>query len=190
MLPSTTSEELSEAIIETVKAGADIINLSIGLSESRLTKDNKLQQAYDYALKHDVILVAASGNRADAGNSLLEHNWIIPVAAADESGVLAASSNLGRSIGTRGFMAPGVNVLSTSPGGQHVRMSGTSVAAPFVTGTVALLKSIFPQAPSTYIIHSMINAATSNHRRHSITPPLLNAEGARNILRSIYQKLH
>ena len=41
-------------------------------------------------------------------------------------------------------MAPGVNIKSVYPGGQYTHMSGTSFAAPFVTGGIALLWSIFP----------------------------------------------
>jgi hypothetical protein len=58
--PHSTPEELSKAIIETVDAGARIINLSLGLSASALMVYNELQETYDYAPKHDVILVAAA----------------------------------------------------------------------------------------------------------------------------------
>jgi subtilisin family serine protease len=183
IFPSATPEDLANAIIETVDAGAQVINLSLGLSSSSLTVYDKLQQAYDYALHKGVIIVVAAGNQGNIGNiSLINHRWLIPVAACDENGVLDSLSNFGASIGNRGLMAPGVNIMSTYPGGQYTRMSGTSFAAPFVTGGIALLWSIFPNATPAAIIHS-ITTGTSFKRR-SIIPPLLNVEAAWNKLKN------
>ena len=98
-----------------------VINLSLGLSSSSLTTYDKLQQAYDYALDKRVIIVVAAGNQGNIGNiSLINHQWLIPVAACDEDGRLDPISNFGPSIGNRGLMAPGVNIRSTYPGGQYV----------------------------------------------------------------------
>ena len=128
LFPSTTPEELSDAIIEVVDAGARIINLSLGLSTSSLMTYPKLQEAYDYARQHGAIIVAASGNQGNIGSiSLLQNQWIIPVAASDEYGQLDPMSNFGPSIGSRGLMAPGINITSTSSGGGYIKMSGTSL---------------------------------------------------------------
>jgi subtilisin family serine protease len=186
-LPGATAEELSTAIIETIDTGAKIINLSLGLSTSSLKVYDKLQQAYDYALQKGVIIVVAAGNQGNIGNiSLINHQWLIPVAACNEDGRLDPSSNFGSSIGNRGVMAPGVNIMSTYPGGQYSRMSGTSVAAPFVTGSIALLWSIFPNATPAAIMHSIRRGISFNRRRHrrSIIPPLLNVEAAWNELKN------
>jgi subtilisin family serine protease len=181
-LPSTTSEELSSAIIETIDAGAKIINLSLGLSASFLTVYDKLQQAYDYALQKDVIVVVAAGNQGNIGNiSLIKHQWLIPVAACDESGRLDPMSNFGPSIANRGVMAPGINIRSTHPGGKYTHVTGTSFAAPFVTGAIALLWSLFPKANATAIIYSVTKGILSGRR--SIIPPLLDCEAALNILK-------
>jgi len=180
-LPSATTEELSKAIIETVDAGARIINLSLGLASSPLTVFDGLQQAYDYSLRKGVLIVAAAGNQGYIGNiSLINHPWLVPVAACDENGRIDTNSNFGPSLGKRGFMAPGVNIESTYPGGQYVRMSGTSFATAFVTGSIALLWSIFPDATPASIRESL----TSLNRR-TIIPPLLNAEEALNKLKNI-----
>lgn len=185
IFPNVTPEELSNAIIETVDAEAQVINLSLGLSSSSLTVYDKLQQAYDYALRKNVIIVVAAGNQGNIGNiSLINHKWLIPVAACDEDNRLDPMSNFGPSIGNRGLMAPGVNIMSTYPGGQYTHMSGTSFAAPFVTGSIALLWSIFPNATPAAIIHAMITSS-SNRRRRSIIPPLLNAEETYKMLKNI-----
>lgn len=180
-VPTCTPEELSTAIIETVNAGARIINLSVGLSGSPLIVYRELQEAYDYAQYNDVILVASSGNQGIIGYiPLLNHPWVIPVVACDGEGRPTPESNFGHSIGTRGLMAPGVNITSTSPGGQYTQMGGSSVAAPFVTGTIALLWSQFRKATASEIIYTILTA--SSHRRRTIIPPLLNAEAAWNSL--------
>lgn len=184
-LPSATPGELSNAIIETIDAGAKIINLSLGLSAPSLTYYDNLQEVYDYALRRGVIIVVAAGNQGNIGNiSLINHEWLIPVAACDTNGKLDPMSNIGPSIGKRGLMAPGVNIRSTYPGGRYTHMSGTSFAAPFVTGAIALLWSIFGNATAERIICSVIRAASNQRRRASIIPPLFNADEAFKLLRN------
>lgn len=193
ILPSTTPEELSEAIIEVVDAQVKIINLSLGLSSSSLITYSRLQEAYDYARLHGTIIVAASGNQGNIGSiSLINNQWIIPVAACDEYGRLDSMSNFGKSIGNRGLMAPGVNITSTSSdegGGGYIQMSGTSFAAPFVTGALALLWSVFPKATAAEIILAIRTANSSySPRKSSIIPPLVDIEAAWNVLKSNVQR--
>jgi len=188
MFPSTRPEELSEAIIEVVNAGARIINLSLGLSTSSLIRYPILQEAYDYDRLHGTIIVAASGNQGNIGSiSLLQNEWIIPVAACNEYAQLDPISNFGPSIGYRGLMAPGINITSTKSGGGYTKMSGTSFAAPFVTGSIALLWCIFSKATATELIHAIRLAASSRSHR-SIIPPLLNIEDTYRILQSTLLK--
>jgi subtilisin family serine protease len=184
LFPTSTPDELSAAIIEIIDAGAKVVNLSLGLSSSSLITYYKLQEAYHYALEKGVIIVVAAGNHGNIGNiSLIKHQWLIPVAACDENGRLDPISNFGPSIGNRGLMAPGVNIRSTYPLGQYTSMSGTSFAAPFVTGTIALLWSIFPDATAEQIIHSITRGIAYRHR--TIIPLLLNAEAAKIALKTL-----
>jgi subtilisin family serine protease len=177
----TTQSELADAILETINAGARIINLSLGMYGSSLSVYHQLQDAYDYACKKGVIIIAAAGNQGNIGHvSLLNHPWVIPVAACDEYGNLMRQSNFGPSIAKSGLMAPGENIISTSPGGQYTTMSGTSVASAFVTGTVALLLSLFPHASSEKIISILARSRSQNS--HAIMPPLLDAERSWEIL--------
>jgi subtilisin family serine protease len=184
LFPSTTPEELSDAVIEVVDAGARIINLSLGLSTSSLTTYPMLQEAYDYARRHGAIILAASGNQGNIGAiSLLNNQWIIPVAACNENGQLDPISNFGHSIGIRGVMAPGINITSTSSGGGYAQMSGTSFAAPFVTGAIALLWSIFPKAKTVELVRAIRPTVSYGNRK--IIPPLVDIEAAYHILKSI-----
>jgi subtilisin family serine protease len=183
LLPTSSPEELSDAIIEIVDAGARIINLSLGLSSSSLTRYTRLEEAYDYARQHGAIIVAAVGNQGNIGStSLIQNQWVIPVAACDENGRLDVISNFGSSIGCRGLMAPGINITSTASSGGYIQMSGTSFAAPFVTGTVALLWSIFPNASVANIIRAVRTVPYSSRPYRSIIPQLLDAEAAWDLL--------
>jgi subtilisin family serine protease len=185
IFPSTVPDELSNAIVEVVDAGARMINLSLGLSTSTLMTYPTLQEAYGYARKHGTIIVAASGNQGNIGGvSLLNNQWVIPVSACDHNGRLEPRSNFGPSIGQRGVMAPGVNIISTSSGGGYVQMSGTSFATPFVTGALALLWSIFPKARTTELIRA-IRPAVFSYGRKSIIPPLVDIEAAYHTLMKI-----
>lgn len=182
--PFTTAAQLSRAIIETVDAGAVIINLSLGVITSELRAFSELDAACDYARRRAVILVAASGNQGRIGFvPLLDHPWVIPVAACDIDGSITPESNISPSIGTRGLRAPGVDISTTSPASRYVPISGTSVAAAFVTGGLALLWSEFPHATAGEVRQLALQAASRAPR--SIIPPLFDAEGARTLLRGL-----
>jgi subtilisin family serine protease len=176
-LPSTTPQELANAIIETIKAGAKIINLSLGLANN-LLNNKQLYEVYHYAAKREVLIVIAAGNQGNMGQtSLFNHSWVIPVASCSNNGNISPESNLGPTIGNRGVMAPGENVISTSSSGGFIISRGTSIAAPFVTGTLALLWSIFPQKTAADVRFSILK-----QNKRSIMPPLLDAYSAFKIL--------
>jgi len=71
--------------------------------------------------------------------------------------------------------APGEGVTSLRAAGGSLTLGGTSVAAPFVTGAVALLWSCFADASAAEIRFALSGALL---RRNTIAPPLLDAEAA------------
>jgi subtilisin family serine protease len=176
-LPSATPEELAAAIIECVDAGARVFSLSAGLAQHPATGEPRLQGALDYAARRGVIAVVAAGNQGTVGGSaIISHPWVIPVAGCDRRGRPINESNLGGSIGRRGLSAPGDEVTSLGTAGRPVTSGGTSVAAPFVTGAVALLWSQFPTATAAEVKLAITRA--NMPRRATIVPPVLDAWAA------------
>lgn len=176
-MPSATPDEVADAIAECVEAGARVLNLSVAVASPSPNKEQKLEEALSYAARRGAIVVAAAGNQGTIGSSAItRHVWVIPVAACDRRGQPIGSSNLGSSIGRRGLRAPGEDVTSLGARGEPVTSGGTSAAAPFVTGTVALLWSAFPTAGATEIKRAITRASTA--ARKTIVPPLLNAWAA------------
>lgn len=177
LMPSATPEELAEAIVDTVDAGARVVNVSSALVEASPKGERMIERALNYTTSRGVIMVAAAGNQGTVGASAItRHPWVIPVAACNSQGRTLGNSNLGSSIGRHGLSAPGEAITSLGADGKPQTFDGTSAAAPFVTGAIALLWSEFPNA-----IASQINLAVTQAgrpRRATIAPPLLNAWAA------------
>jgi len=174
--PSASPEELVEAIIDCAEAGVRILNLSLSLATMSPNQEPHLVQALDYAAAHGTLVVAAAGNQGTVGGSAItRHPWVIPVVACDWAGRPLAVSNLGASIARRGLMAPGDAITSLGSSGQSLTGGGTSAATPFVTGTLALLLSIFPDAN---VAEAKSATTRADVRRAAIVPPVLDAWSA------------
>lgn len=128
----------------SIQNNMDIINLSLGTTSHSAT----LQQVVDKAYGQNILVVAAAGNNGaadgsgDTVNYPARYSSVIAVAATDSADKRASFSATGS---TLEVAAPGVSVLSTYLNNQYGRMSGTSMAAPYTAGNLALLK----QADST-----------------------------------------
>jgi len=179
--PSATPEELGVAIIECVEAGACVINLSLALAQPSSKREYVLEEALNHAARHGTIVVAAAGNQGTIGSSAItRHLSVIPVVACDLRGRPLGASNLAGSMGRRGLSAPGDRITSLGQGSETLTLSGTSFAVPFVTGTVALLWSVFPSSTATKIRSAITRPQP--RRRASVVPPLLDASAAYNIM--------
>ena len=174
---SATPQELATAIADCIREGARVINLSLALEQPSINGEQALEDVLNHAAKRGVLVVAAAGNQGTLGSSAItRHPWVIPVAACDLAGRPAHDSNVGHSIGRRGLSAPGKEITSLSAGGGFLTLGGTSVAAPFVTGAIALLWSEFPHASASQVMVAVGRSVTA--RRTSVVPPLLNAAAA------------
>jgi subtilisin family serine protease len=178
-VPRATAEELSTAIVDCIDGGAKVVNLSVALNgHSRGRKD--LKEALDYSARKGAIIVAAAGNQGTIGSSTVTaHPWVISVVGCNQQGRPIAESNLGSSSGKWGLMAPGQDIWSLSSQGGYNTMSGTSVAVPFVSGTIGLLWSMFPGS-SAALIRSLFKE--DGMARRSLVPPLLDAWRAYQML--------
>jgi len=176
-LPDATPQELAVAIIDCVEAGARVVNLSLALAQPSTRGEPELDEALDHAMRRGVIVVAAAGNQGTIGSTAItRHPWVIPVVACDLQGRPVGGSNLGSSIGRRGLSAPGDDITSLGTSAGPFRSGGTSVAAPFVTGAIALLWSEYPNATASQVKLAVTQAR--GQRRAMLVPDLLDAWAA------------
>ncbi len=113
-----------------------------------------------------VIFVAAAANDTNDNDSYpaapasYPNDNIIAVAATDRGDQLASFSNYGQT--SVDLAAPGVAIYSTLPGNTYASWQGTSMAAPHVTGVVALLAAEYPNATAAELRGAILAGATAN----------------------------
>ncbi|WP_238858522.1 S8 family peptidase [Clostridium sp. YIM B02569] len=124
--------------------GADIINLSFGANE----KSKSIAEAISYAKSKGAFVVAAAGNdNEDSDNISPAGDGAFTVAAMSYNYKKASFSDYGNCIKVS---APGVEILSTVPGGYEA-WDGTSMAAPVATGIAAMVKAEDPNLSPSQI---------------------------------------
>ena len=129
------SYHVAQGIVQAVDFGVQIINMSLGVYQD----SPLLRQAVKYADDRGVIMVAAAGN--DGYNRMpypAAYPQVLAVTAVDAGGQHALFSNQSKEID---FAAPGVGILTAKEDKGTTLFSGTSAAAPFVSGTLASLIS-------------------------------------------------
>ena len=129
------SFHVAEGIVQAVDLGVDVLNMSLGVYQDT----QLMREAIRYAEDNDVIMVAAAGN--DGYTQMpypAAYPQVLSVTAVDSVGRQALFPNQSSSID---FAAPGVGVLTAKENGGTMLFSGTSAAAPFVTGTLASILS-------------------------------------------------
>jgi type VII secretion-associated serine protease mycosin len=157
--PQNTDEQVAAGIHYAVDAGAKVINLSL----TRNSKDWPAlwDEAFQYAFDNDVVVVAAAGNRA-SGTDQVGAPATIPgvlvVAGVDKNANISNQASIDGL--TIGVSAPATDLVSAYPGGDYKIWSGTSGAAPIVSGLVALIRSKYPQLDANNVINRVIATAT------------------------------
>jgi subtilisin family serine protease len=134
-----TAADVAAGIAWAVDQGAAVINLSLGFPEVTFAE----REAIDHALAHRCIPVAAIGNEWPDGAIMFPAALpgVLAIGAVDRNRARARFSQTARHLA---LAAPGVDILSTVPGGGYTTQSGTSMATAFVSGVVALLRSSNP----------------------------------------------
>jgi thermitase len=161
---SGTQKDIISGIIEAVDAGADVISMSLG-GFSTQARQRAYNQAVRYATDKGCIVVAAAGNsnRDAAGYTPVNARGVIGVSAIDQDLQRAQFSNrVGRL--DMAVAAPGVGIYSTKPDNNYNSHNGTSMATPFVSGLLGLMKSIRPDltAKEAYQILESTGITTRN----------------------------
>ncbi|MEV7558951.1 S8 family serine peptidase [Streptomyces sp. NPDC089795] len=132
--------DLARAIERAVQEGASVINVSGGERTEDGQPESMLARALRLCEDRGVLVVAAVGND---GCDCLQVPAAVPsvlaVGAASADGEPLESSNWGASYRTNGVSAPGEDMEGAAPGGRLATLTGSSFAAPMVSGVAALL---------------------------------------------------
>jgi subtilisin family serine protease len=173
-------KDVANAIRYAVDAGAQVINMSFGKAYSPYKPD--VDDAVRYADAHGVLMVHAAGN--DGEDLAVGHNY--PTPAYDGGGAPANWIEVGASSWKGGdqlaaefsnysrtmvdVFAPGVDILSTVPGDDYQRLSGTSMAAPVVTGLAALIMEYYPRLTASQVKQIILESATRYTNQMVVKP--------------------
>lgn len=146
-------KNLVRAIDYAVQNGARIINLSFF---AKTPPPKEVEQALYRAWEKGVIIVTIAGNDGREGVNLLgRYPFVLTVAATDRADRPASFSNFGPEVD---LSAPGVEIPVLLPQGAVGTLSGTSFAAPHVTGTLALILSANPKLSNREAVEILLRA--------------------------------
>ena len=173
-------KDVANAIRYAVDNGARVINMSFGKPYS--PQKSVVDDAVKYADAHGVLMIHAAGNDGkdiDAGGNFptavyldggVAKNWIEVGATSWKGGpaLVASFSNFGQK--RVDVFAPGEDILSTIPGNKYQRDSGTSMAAPMVTGLAALMLSYYPNLSAADVKRIILQSA-SRYPSQMVTKP-------------------
>lgn len=138
-----TSSDIAAGIRYAVDNGANVINLSLGGNFTSAEEEDAIR----YASDSGVVVVMAAGNEGDSQPvypAYYATDWGIAVGAVDSNKTLADFSNRAGATPLDYVVAPGVDILSTTPNNSYQSFDGTSMAAPHVSGVAALILSANP----------------------------------------------
>jgi len=109
-----------------------VINMSLGTTSDVQSFHDAIIAAHNAG----IVIVAAAGNTGGAVTYPAAYPEVIAVSATDQNDQIASWSSRGPEVD---LAAPGVSIYSTYKGTDYATLSGTSMAAPHVTGVVALV---------------------------------------------------
>ncbi|CAM5461002.1 type VII secretion-associated serine protease mycosin [Streptomyces fumanus] len=140
----TRGNALAEGIRWAADHGADVINLSLGDDSASAHPEAAEDEAIQYALEKNVVVVASAGNGGEKGDHVsypAAYPGVVAATAVDRYGTRASFSTR-RWYAT--VSAPGVDVIIADPDRKYYEGWGTSAAAAFVSAAVALVRAAHP----------------------------------------------
>ncbi len=156
----SSDEQIADAVRWAVDNGAKVINMS--LTRNSLEWPQSWDDAFLYAFEHDVVVVAAAGNRG-SGTTEVGAPATIPgvlvVGGVDRNG--KASFDASSQGITIAVSAPSEDLVGAAPGGGYYAWAGTSGATPIVAGIVALVRAAHPELDAGNIINRITATAKS-----------------------------
>lgn len=142
--------------------GANVINLSLG---NEFSPSNVVNEAIQYANNKGSVVVMAAGNSGFSQPDYPARNADrlgIAVGSIDVRGRMADSSNRAGSTSLDYLVAPGVEIVSTTPDEDYEMKSGTSMATPHVAGVAALVLSANPNLTPAQVEYILTTTANRN----------------------------
>ena len=151
--------DLARAIEQAVQAGAHVISISGGERSPSGEADDILARAVQACERNNVLVVAAVGNDAcECLHVPAALPGVLAAGAMRSNGQPLDVSNWGLAYRENGILAPGENIPGAVPGGGIARFTGSSFAAPLVSGVAALLLSIQRQSGQRLNPHAVREA--------------------------------
>jgi len=156
-----SNASVADAVEYATGIQCDIISMSLGSSQP----DERLHAAIQAAYKAGIIVVCAAGNDGGSVNFPAAFRETIGVGAVDKSGLACEFSSRGKEIVVA---APGADITSTWLANGYATISGTSMAAPFVAGVLALYIGEAKQS-KRLVTHATVSAALAETCRDAGT---------------------
>ncbi|ODR81689.1 hypothetical protein BG842_20585 [Haladaptatus sp. W1] len=161
------TSDVIDGLEYAVDNGADVVSISIGGTAVNSRANDRYADAMAYADSRDVPVVVAAGNSGPEYSTVESpgiHRNVITVGASDKTGGIASFSSRGPTPVGRylkpDVVAPGVLVTSANASSDgYVSMSGTSMATPVVSGTVALMLDEHPSWSADRIKNTLVSTA-------------------------------
>ena len=168
-------EDIALAIRYAVDNGARVINMSFGKGYS--PRKDLVEDAIKYAAEHDVLMIHAAGNDAENNDKVKNYpdgtlgrrksidNWITVAASEpiNDSVFIAEFSNYGRR--SVDILAPGVDILSLVSDNEIKEYSGTSMAAPVVSGIATVIRGAYPNLSAKEVKEIIFLSAQADKKK-------------------------
>lgn len=186
-----TFSSVTSGIMYAIHNGANVVNVSIApnfrgldilpfpdqdyIAKTQFKNEERVwKRIINVANEHNAIIVFAVGNDNILANIPPENrtNFTVNVAAVDRQIKGTDFTNYGRG---SNISAPGKGIYSSIPVNEYAVFDGTSMAAPIVAGTVALMKSLNQDISVTEVLHIL---QATGERVSDYMPPMIQVDDA------------